>query len=178
LARGRGAHPCHGCWAAQLRATSSMTPTSPPASGEGSVAVTHTMPPAWRAVEVAPRRCAPISAGSPRASERAAVDAASCSLSCRVATWMPLRHTASSSTTAGTTSANSAVTEPRSAGEGERTLDEVGEHRAHLVAAHDDDEQPCEADGGHGRDDVLGRRCALIAAPAPKETEHENLHLI
>lgn len=62
------------------------------------------------------------------------------------------------------TAANSAVTEPRSATarqagarrtdvrsarEGERTLDEVREHPAHLVAAHDDNEQSGEPDRGH-----------------------------
>jgi hypothetical protein len=94
----------------------------------------------------------------PRPSDREASAEASCNRSCAVATCNPERHTASTSTTAGSTAANSAVTLPRSGAcrglerapaprvrrvialtaEGEGIADEVGQDATDLITPHDD----------------------------------------
>src|SRR5690606_4576179 len=150
-----------------------VTMEAGPGSAAGRVTVTQSSPPlCWRVADARGNnffvRQSTLPALSPREAARAALDAASCTRSCVVASCPPARQSARTSTTAGIAVANSAVTAPRSPrcvlpGKSEGTLDQVGENRAHLLASHDDDQQAGEPDGCHDDDRVLGCCCSRLA---------------
>ncbi|MCU1599044.1 MAG: hypothetical protein JWQ47_2783 [Glaciihabitans sp.] len=153
----------------------------------GALAVAHTRAPRLLSLSRAPdaasrtRDAAPV---SPRPSILAASATALCSLSCSPAICIPPSATAKTRTTAGSTAANSAVTEPRSAGRGirsrirfrtgetrstgetERMANQVREESAYLTAAQDDDEQSRESHRRQRGDCVLrGGRSRVVRHP-------------
>lgn len=110
---------------------------------------------------------------SPRAQALAESTAKLVRMVCVLTALTALRHSARTPTTAGSATANSAVTEPPSvdvsARERERTSHQVGQDGAHLIAAQNNDEHPGESDGSHGGNRVLGRgRSVVIVQSLPK----------
>ena len=65
------------------------------------------------------------------------------------------RQSPSTSSAAGSTIANSAVTEPRSSAREQRTANHVEKDGLHFVSSKDDHEESGEADRGHGCDGVF-----------------------